>query len=85
MNKVIYFITCNKNKLLELEFILHDNKCTHKIKAQKLDLPELQGEPEYIATKKCSLVSLEIDAPVMIEDTSLYFNALGGLSGPYVK
>ena len=94
MNKIIYFVTGNKNKILELESILHDDDSndsnnskifSHKIEAYKLDLPELQGEPEYIATEKCRLASLEIDGPVMIEDTSLCFNALGGLPGPYIK
>ena len=94
MNKIIYFVTGNKNKVLELESILHDDDSndsnnskifSHKIEAYKLDLPELQGEPEYIATEKCRLASLEIDGPVMIEDTSLCFNALGGLPGPYIK
>jgi inosine triphosphate pyrophosphatase len=93
MNKIIYFVTGNKNKVIELESILHDNDndnflyntFTYKIEAYKLDLPELQGEPEYIATEKCRLASLQIDGPVMIEDTSLCFNALGGLPGPYVK
>ena len=88
-NKIIYFVTGNKNKVIELEAILHEN-CNsstfpHKIEAYKLDLPELQGEPEYIATEKCRLASLEIDGPLLIEDTSLCFNALGGLPGPYIK
>ena len=88
-NKIIYFVTGNKNKVIELESILHENSNSstfpHKIEAYKLDLPELQGEPEYIATEKCRLASLEIDGPVLIEDTSVCFNALGGLPGPYIK
>ena len=78
----ITFISGNAQKVLEIEEIL-DNSI--KLIAYKLDLPELQGEPEYIATEKCRLASKEIDGPVMIEDTSLCFNALGGLPGPYIK
>ena len=82
--KTITFITGNQNKLIELQIILnHLSNLT--IKSCKLDLPELQGEPDYIATEKCRLASLEIDGPVLIEDTSLCFNALGGLPGPYIK
>ena len=81
--KIICFVTGNQSKVDELQLILNNSSIA--IKACKIDLPELQGNPDYIATEKCRLVSLEIDAPVMIEDTSLYFNALGGLSGPYVK
>ena len=85
----ISFVTGNKNKVNELQNILNTtNNSTNNdliIKAYKLDLPELQGDPEYIATEKCRLASLEIDKAVLIEDTSLCFNALGGLPGPYIK
>ena len=95
-NKKISFITGNNNKVIEIEAILNDNsissssysyskKLTYKIEAYNLDLPELQGEPSYIATEKCRLASLEINGPVLIEDTSLCFNAFGGLPGPYIK
>ena len=86
---IINFVTGNKNKVNELQNILNTTKKNTIndliIKAYKLDLPELQGEPEYIATEKCRLASLEIDESVLIEDTSLCFNALGGLPGPYIK
>jgi len=48
-------------------------------------LPELQGEPLVIATSKCRLASQEVGGAVLTEDTSLCFNALGGLPGPYIK
>lgn len=51
----------------------------------KLDLPELQGEPEEISKEKCRLAAKEVGGAVMVEDTSLCFNALGGLPGPYIK
>jgi inosine triphosphate pyrophosphatase len=44
--------------------------------------PELQGEPEEIAREKCRLAAAQIAGPVMVEDTSLCFNALHGLPGP---
>ena len=50
-----------------------------------LELPELQGEPEYVASEKCKWASEQVDGPVMVEDTSLCFNALGGLPGVYIK
>ena len=37
-----------------------------------------QGEPEEVSIEKCRLASLEVDGPVMVEDTSLCYNALGG-------
>ena len=39
-------------------------------------------EPEEIATEKCRLAVQQVAAPVIVEDTSLHFNALGGLPGP---
>ena len=52
---------------------------------QKLDLPELQGEPEYVAREKCRKAFDIIQGPVIVEDTSLCFNALNGLPGVYIK
>lgn len=50
-----------------------------------VDLPEFQGEPEEVATEKCKLAAERLKCPVVTEDTSLCFNALGGLPGPYIK
>ena len=48
-------------------------------------MPELQGDPLEIARSKVLLAAAQVDGPVMTEDTSLCFNALGGLPGPYIK
>ncbi len=53
--------------------------------SQKIDLPELQGEPEDVAREKCKIAADIVKGPVMVEDTSLCFNALGGLPGIYIK
>ena len=50
-----------------------------------LDLPELQGDPVEVAKEKCKLAAAAVGGPVMVEDTSLCFNALGGLPGIYIK
>ena len=44
----------------------------------------MQGEPEDISREKCRLACEQVSGPVMVEDTSLCFNALGGLPGPCV-
>ena len=77
----ITFVTGNKNKLAEVRRLLPSARVT----SHKLDLPELQGDPLYVSREKCLLASKEIEGPVITEDTSLCFNALGGMPGPYIK
>jgi inosine triphosphate pyrophosphatase len=83
--RTIYFITGNANKLKEFTQIIGDVKGC-QFESKSIDLPEFQGQsPEEIAVEKCK-TALEIaKCPVLIEDTSLCFNALGGLPGPYIK
>ncbi|KAL3867652.1 hypothetical protein ACJMK2_040523 [Sinanodonta woodiana] len=82
--KPIVIVTGNKNKLAEFKQILGAD-FPHEVTSQDIDLPEYQGEPEQIAIDKCKLAAEKIKGPVIIEDTSLCFNALGGLPGPYIK
>jgi inosine triphosphate pyrophosphatase len=80
--KEITFNSGNAKKVEELQNILGDSI---KLKITKIDLPELQGEPEEVAIEKVKLAATQIDGPVLIEDSSLCFNALGGLPGVYIK
>ena len=82
----VTFVTGNAKKLEEVKAILSSGGALPvEIVSQKIDLPELQGEPEEISVEKCMLAAKEVGGPVMVEDTSLCFNALGGLPGPYIK
>jgi inosine triphosphate pyrophosphatase len=84
MQKTISFITGNPNKLKEFTQIIGDVS-PYLFDTKSIDLPEYQGEPEEIAIAKCK-TALEIaKSPVLIEDTSLCFNGLNGLPGPYIK
>ena len=56
-----------------------------QITNQKIDLPEFQGEPAEISAQKALTAAQEVGGPVIVEDTSLCFNALDGLPGPYIK
>jgi inosine triphosphate pyrophosphatase len=49
-----------------------------------LSVPELQGEPEDVCREKCRLAFEKLHAPCVVDDTSLSFNALGGLPGVYM-
>jgi ribokinase/non-canonical purine NTP pyrophosphatase (RdgB/HAM1 family) len=82
----ITFVTGNKKKLEEIKQILTKGaEIPYEITNQKLDLPELQGDPVEIAKEKCRLAAKTVNGPVFTEDTSLCFNALNGLPGPYIK
>jgi len=80
-SSLITFVTGNKKKLEEVKQILKGCELTN----HKLDLPELQGDPLYVSKEKCMLAAKEIAGPVITEDTSLCFNALNGMPGPYIK
>lgn len=56
-----------------------------KVVNQDVDLPEYQGEPDDVARSKCELAASKVKGPVLTEDTSLCFNALKGMPGPYIK
>mmetsp|Transcript_27696 Transcript_27696/g.49893 ORF Transcript_27696/g.49893 Transcript_27696/m.49893 type:complete len:205 (+) Transcript_27696:225-839(+) len=78
------FVTGNAKKLEEVISILGDD-FPFKVVNKKVDLPELQGEPDEVSIEKCKLAAKEVRGPVIVEDTSLCYNALGGLPGVYIK
>ena len=86
--KVINFVSGNKNKLRELSDIFNEHFKDIEIKQLDIDLPELQGFPEDIVKGKLKLAlekAKKLEGPVLVEDTSLCFNAYGGLPGAYIK
>lgn len=78
------FITGNINKYREVKMLLGDEFDLIHV---NLDLPELQDTSENIAKYKCKLASIssEISTAVLVEDTSLTFDIMNGLPGPYIK
>ncbi len=75
------FITGNIEKAKQLSLHLD-----YEVQHQKLDIPEIQSlDLEEIATKKAEAAYAQIGTPVLVEDTSLVFHALGGLPGPLIK
>ena len=86
--KIINFVSGNKNKLRELNELFNKHFKDIEIKQLDIDLPELQGNPEDIVRGKLKLAlekAQNLKGPVLVEDTSLCFNAYGGLPGPYIK
>lgn len=82
--RTLTFVTGNAHKLEEVKSILGMNFPLELINL-KLDLPELQGEINHVSIQKCQEAAHRLKKPVLIEDTSLCFNAWNGLPGPYVK
>ncbi|KAG8195985.1 hypothetical protein JTE90_028959 [Oedothorax gibbosus] len=81
-NPLVHFVCSNPGKIAEAKSILNHME---QVKYVKIDLPELQGKTDYISISKCESASSIVGGPVIIEDTSLEFNALKGLPGPYIK
>jgi len=77
-------ITGNLKKLSEIINIV-GAETTFEIVHQKIDLPEYQGDLEFIVREKCRHAAKLVEGPVLVEDTSLSIDALNGLPGPYIK
>jgi len=75
------FITGNQNKSDYLSKVLGVN-LGHK----KLELDEIQSvDPFAVTEHKARQAYSIIHKPILIQDTSLVFDALDGLPGPFVK
>ena len=86
---VITFVTGNAKKLEEVKRILGmDEESTtqpFRLNSMKIDLPELQGYALDVAREKATLAAEEVGGAVIVEDTSLCFNALNGMPGVFIK
>lgn len=76
----LYFLTGSENKFAEVQAILGD------IEKLNIDLPEIQeiNAHQIIKAKLQEALQHKQEA-FMVEDTSLYFDALRGLPGPLIK
>ena len=46
---------------------------------------EIQGQPEEILKHKLARAFEKFKQPVLVDDTSLHFEVLGGFPGPYIR
>jgi len=77
---VLYFITGSKNKLNEAKSVIPI------VEQLDIDLPEIQDVDARKIIKAKLLEALNHrKAEFIVEDTSLYFECLGGLPGPLIK
>ncbi len=81
MSKSPVFITGNQNKADYLS-----RQMGMQIDHVKIDLDELQSTDLHVIVKhKLEQAYQAVGRPVLVEDVSLSFNALGDLPGPYIK
>lgn len=77
----ITFITSHAKKAEELSWHL-----SYPVIHRKLDLPEIQSlDPDTIVHFKAQEAYRVLRRPVLVEDFSLRFGALGKLPGPLIK
>jgi inosine triphosphate pyrophosphatase len=48
------------------------------LRSEKIDLPELQGDPVEVSVEKCKVAVERLGKACIVEDTSLCFTSLGG-------
>ncbi|WP_243517227.1 MULTISPECIES: non-canonical purine NTP pyrophosphatase [unclassified Candidatus Cardinium] len=82
--QTINFVTSNPLKLKDVHPIL-GNHTIFKLVHHALELPELQASLDEVAINKCITAATIIEDSILVEDTSLAFNSLNGLPGPYIK
>lgn len=81
MQHSIHFVTSNANKLRELSNLLQK-----KLVQIDLDFNEVQtNDLTLLVEDKLRQAWQRVGKPVIVEDTSLYFDAWGELPGPLVK
>ena len=77
----LHFATSNLNKLSELSELLE-----YRLTPLELDLQEIQTtDLQELVKHKLKQAYEHIHAPVIVEDTSLYFKAWNELPGPLIK
>ncbi len=81
MPALLTFVTSNENKRRELEALLEQ-----PLGKVALDLEEIQTSVlEDITRHKLVAAFRQVQGPVVVEDTSLYFEAWNELPGPLIK
>ena len=85
---IINFVSGNHGKVRELSSILSKFLNNIELRQLNIDLPEYQGDPEYIVKEKLKEAKnrvKDIEGFIMVEDSQLLMNCYKGLPGPYVK
>ncbi|HMK48207.1 MAG TPA: XTP/dITP diphosphatase [Methanocella sp.] len=77
----LYFVTTNSGKMQEAETLFRGYFDLEQI---DMSYPELQeDDPSKIAAYGARYCALELDRPLIVEDSGLFIDALKGFPGPY--
>lgn len=77
----LLFVSSNPGKVREVEAIVGA-----PVAQLDLDLPEIQAlDVTEVARHKARTAFEQVGRPVLVEDTGLYIDALGGLPGAFVR
>ena len=90
----ITFVTGNEMKAREMNMILNDHGATKgpctdtslvKLRLLDVDLPEIQEVSTHAIAKNKAIQAAQLaNGPCVVDDTSLEFEALGGMPGEIV-
>lgn len=76
----ISFLSSNQHKYTELKAIIPN------LELYPMELPEIQSlDPQAIIRFKLQEALKHHKGPCIVEDTSVYFEGLNGLPGPFIK
>ena len=83
----VTFISSNALKIGDvMDIMIADAEAfPFELRIRDIELDELQASPTEIARDKIERARNVVDGPILVEDTCLCFNAMGGLPGPYIK
>ncbi len=82
--KVVYLASTNIHKYLEAREVVASYGLS--LAFLREDVPELQGDDvATIAAEGARWAAEKWDLPVLVEDTGLFIQALGGFPGPYAS
>ena len=80
--KQVTFLTGNKNKIKEIKILLKED-----VKQLDVNFDEIQGTCYDIVKDKLNKTKTinGLNGVILVEDTSLHIDCLGGMPGPYIK
>ena len=82
----LYFATTNQGKLKTMQRYFEAMEAPFELEQIELELTEIQSNNlSEIAMAKAAEAQAQLQAPVLVDDSGLFIDALDGFPGPYSK